>query len=905
MPKSLAAELPWREVLRQLGSEPAAATLPATATCPCCRRTLVILVNPRGGGQWYFCGSCHKSGDLLQLAERAWGLSTLAAGLKLAAAGVGPGPEQWTPARLADYEQHYRGALGRAQELWNSGQNTAPWPTEAAPLARQLRLDLSVPADRWEMSVGELVRIVFRPALQQALADTRPTRREQRLASAERRLLSTGAGPLLVIPAYSAPGQLCGFHVGGDRGKGSRPFFAVPAVPYLVEDKITLREQPEGGLSLHPLLWGGPTDQQPRLLVLSDVWEMLRWQLRHWRLQRGVLPLAAWQDDPRHPTRRAWAGCRHWQLALQGKLSPPLLQAAIATGAQIVHFPRDSDSPRRTAGSPREQLRACFRQALDWPDYWNQVAGKLSPTELEDFLLRFTTDPVATERLWEASTPELRRRWEANQPERPAQRQGAGLFAHVLEEGDAWYAQTFRGDKKLICEAVLRIETIVCYGRQDRSYCCGAVLYRGRRHEFCVPYAQLRRPLEWMRKFLLSRLEPGLLAYDPAWQSRILGLAVHFHRAQTMAGVERVGWAATAGKFILPEGEIGRDGIFPQRPVVASPEPLPAHSLRLSGESLQPSELIGLAEANSGPEFWGVLAALAAGILSPAVAPGRGHFAVSGSLETIKQLVDNLGCQSGPLSQAAAYPHAWPIWLTGPTQRPERLGEELLAPPEDRSYWLPLSWSQSLALQIAGNWQRLAVEENVSWSAEQLLLSRRVLPEYLADVCRRELLLAGGEDWPCQVLTDLARWLSENCGLEADWVLLGREYLGGADSPVSRAAALGELLARSYAEGILSGENPVSGRRRKGDLQLRFLRPEEAGCEGLFLGRQVLAELLARQRCCAVEPAELTAVLRQVPACWLEEGEFNQQPGWLLRLDWWRDALRRWRQEGEGSLRIA
>jgi len=82
--RSLNADVSWEWLLDRLESKVQSHVLPAVAQCPICRLGLVRIYHDHiSGGQWHWCPSCGGSGDMIELAAKAWGLSITATVIKL------------------------------------------------------------------------------------------------------------------------------------------------------------------------------------------------------------------------------------------------------------------------------------------------------------------------------------------------------------------------------------------------------------------------------------------------------------------------------------------------------------------------------------------------------------------------------------------------------------------------------------------------------------------------------------------------------------------------------------------------------------------------------------------------------------------------------------------------------
>jgi hypothetical protein len=88
-PKSLSARVPWLWLLSQLEVAVSSPVLPAIfLRCPLCRHErLTIMEDYLAGGETFHCRNCNESGDMIELAAKAWGLSISGTVIKLTRLG--------------------------------------------------------------------------------------------------------------------------------------------------------------------------------------------------------------------------------------------------------------------------------------------------------------------------------------------------------------------------------------------------------------------------------------------------------------------------------------------------------------------------------------------------------------------------------------------------------------------------------------------------------------------------------------------------------------------------------------------------------------------------------------------------------------------------------------------------
>ena len=155
-PKSLNARVPWLSLLSQLEVVVPSPVLPAVfLRCPLCGHSrLTIMEDYLAEGETFHCRNCNESGDMIELAAKAWGLSIKATIIKLTRRGFDlPIDDATIHGYLAEHVE-YRKRLSR---LWQESQSYLSRPSYDAPLVFVYICGLpdEFSAKRWRRRAGE------------------------------------------------------------------------------------------------------------------------------------------------------------------------------------------------------------------------------------------------------------------------------------------------------------------------------------------------------------------------------------------------------------------------------------------------------------------------------------------------------------------------------------------------------------------------------------------------------------------------------------------------------------------------------------------------------------------------------------------------------------------------------
>ena len=539
---------------------------------------------------------------------------------------------------------------------------------------------------------------------------------------------------------------------------------------------------------MHPDTREIATDWRHTIFAVSDPLVYIQIQLRQFEFSTVPLPLVLWQDSPNGKayvrTRLAWGmfrDCRvvFWDLGL----SLTTLRQAIAINGWIA-----TCGPRRSndAEELRDYLERCVpatfcsqlqKRAMPWPKALAVAMRKWSDSLIEDRFLQLQLEAPQLERVRKACPYELRARLDSILQSRRIR--GNVYFGDydIIEQDDGWYCCRRRGlerQQTLICNAKLRLSQVVTYKHSSRMFYAGTIIFNNEEIPFTAPYREMERnPFKWLQQFLLQQ-NKGVLHYNPSWKNRFLRVATLFKEPQIIQGLDVVGWDHDKVEFILPGHSIGLDGGVRKLPVCEDVSTLPAANLRYSsdppptnwhelGDAVHDGPVLGdagrrpaqragaalLRETRAvglvgkGAQKMGMAVAQAAGCLVQEI---RGIKSVRAAIEVERA---HRWAVCAPIASEVWRP-AFSTWIKGDQTCPRNC----ITGPIDKD--------TAAELEGSGRWSFVIGMEPIplSWEIEKWPLVkavRRLVPQYLANVCRRRLKV---ED----VLEDLAGFIVRSGG---------------------------------------------------------------------------------------------------------------------------------------------
>jgi len=654
--------------------------LPAHVRCPLCKHEqLTVIEDYLAGGQWFHCRKCGKSGDMLELAARVWGLSIEGTIRNLVLRGFDLPVDDKT---IRDYLNGHIDYRKRLRRLWRQAQ---PYIYHHGTTLRSLLCELGLPnefsVERWNAGPakilgGELCQTIETMLLPGSVVCC-GNEQVPRCRSPRRVFKGGGWKETLLWPFYAAPGRICAYGFIGRQGDMSKDYVFRHAnvTPFI--------NQPyrEAGLAMHPDTYDMAVDWQHTVFAVSDPFTYLQVQLRQFEYSNNPLPLVLWQDLPNKPhvrTRLAWEMFRNCRTIFWDQsVALATFRQAIAIDGRIA----DCGPPRNEEEKFREYLwrftptalcRHLQRRAKPWPKAFATAMRKWTDAHIEDLFVQLQLDALQIEKVRKACPRELRQRLDLILKSDKIQRFICVRDHFVVERPDGWYCHRRRDwghNLELVCDAKLGLSQIVVY---KQIIYVGTIHFHGEEIPFTAPKHEIERhPLAWMRDFLLQQ-NKGPMLFDPKWDRDIISIAALFHDPKIVKGVDTVGWDHERVAFLLPGRIIGLDGTR-KLPLTEDTAKFPAARLPYSSKAF-PTNWHELGNEYELSLFWASLAGVLSNVLAQALfTETKGIGLVGEGAQTVGMAVaEAAGCltreiRNLPSARKALQEeqrHRWPLCAT-------------------------------------------------------------------------------------------------------------------------------------------------------------------------------------------------------------------------------------------------
>lgn len=777
----------WVRLLRELGSAPESAVLPAVVACPVCRdRAMTVYRDRLLRGEWFHCRACGTAGDAIELYAACRFPSPGPVDIDAVEAAIGRLTERGLMGNgepdaptVAAYWRTVAGPRRRAAALVARGAAAAEAEAAAGTLAgllARLGVGRSQSGGRWAERVGRFVFVVRRRDVEDACCPG--TAEVNSNAGLGRVFKGLGWGThVLVHPFHDLPGRIRGFVIAGrSGGDPGDVFYRAVHTNYDHSPRAYMPASDETtGVSFLDALPPG-TDPALGPTVFALFGSLRALQLQETWLRQAADPLPAVGVPDTAGGRRvvldpavvAGRPVVVWAPAVDRRVLAfaARLDARIAAGGEDADFFHDA-----ARLDPRQWLARQERKARPWRDVMADMAAGYDAPAVADLEAYIGLRPGQ-----DCAPPP------APGAAAPVPARTAVVRGMTVEEADGrWYRTKRHARADVVADAVVRVDVIRRYGAGDR-YAAGAVLFNGAEYLFTEKLRVLETAgFRWVQDFLLDA-GAGYMRYVDEFAGDMMAIATQFRRPAVDRGAGGVGWDpglpgwAFPGFTVRPDGTAGPDAFPPGAlPVVDPPAPpTPAECAALA------------ADTPTARAAWALAAAVVANAAAPALLRETTGFLVAEDWDggaSAMTLLRWMGCRHYPavtddpdvagrldrLDTCDPYPAAF-RW---DGSRPDEVGRWVDAAGRRQSFLLAPP-AAAAAMPAGRGWLRLAVGPVRPAAVESAV--RRVVPTALAWLAAAGWPPAAGRWGPAAVGAALADWFRP---------------LGG-DSPAAAAAAAWE-----------------------------------------------------------------------------------------------------------------
>jgi hypothetical protein len=826
---------------------------------------------------------------MIALAAAAWKFSIPSTVVKLSQLGF-PLDTDLDLGRITRYIEDYEAPQSRFQELWDNAREYLPKVPGLNALLHNAGMRVRVPLHQWEKGFGQ---VVGGASAREVVMTYRPKIKNLNLpgvGGSDGAFKGLGWKDVLMVPFFDLPGRFRGgFYIGRDGQPGVDTVFKTIS-GYTASPN---RKHIEAGLAFHPELLqpaGGP------IVAVGDPYLYLRLQAGHYAQRTGVLPLVCWHDEGRRSTRHAWDMFRDrkivfWAPALTAKI---LRQAVLSEGYLSITGRMSRKTTKQIqeylhGKTPLEHLTGFSKRAKPWPTATAALLDRMDDSQIENLFLEYKLIGEHVNEVTRRLPPAT-----ADRVKTLLARQQTGTVVviggrEIEESDDSWWVTSAGGQRsELISDAVLRIDRVVRHMSADKTFYHGRILHRGQ----VVPFTEPRKVVEtstfkWMQDTLIQE-NIGLMTYNNAWASKIMGLATQMHPPTLELGIESVGWDANRSTFELPEFTLPRSGNPVPQASVFPRAGTPGWGLPKPGRTSKKVLRLMSYDSESMRTFWALWGCVVANILAPAVGrPTRGIIALGESSAAIAHLVaTSCGCLHEKLSSRRMakilqleQAHKWPIGvgLYG-TAREYDVCEFLESSEEDRNCLLKADYYPAMTLMLNGGWHCVADSSEVTIDESIVLTAKQLLPSYLRSLAKRDfdLGISSNREVADAVLADAAEWVAR-AGMPNEAVLgAGKLLLANRDG--RHANVFGEMVCKLLNDGRVH----IQPMGYETEVQNAVFWKQD---NGIFVPKATLAHVLFRRSSPDLNTFKVTTHLTRSKRL-LSETPLNDQPGWLVDEQW-------------------
>jgi hypothetical protein len=404
-----------------------------------------------------------------------------------------------------------------------------------------------------------------------------------------------------------------------------------------------------------------------------------------------------------------------------------------------------------------------------------------------------------------------------------------------------------------------------------------------------------RGGFRWLREHLADHGKEFVYA-NPRWSELALSIAQQFHRPEIVLEPDGYGWDKMSGRWVFPSFMIDRDG------QVIAHGSVPLHTGHIPALNLEAPRQLGrqdLCELEN-EQPWAILAAVLYNLLAVRAGYQPAGIAVLGSAaDEHVALATAAGCPQSPFRPGrpsgryadiadAETESGWPV-LVSRCRVTERSHLTWLARAR-HNVMLALPRLSAMTCLVNGNWLCLTADNPPPEVAGAVA---HALPRFLQWLTVREK--RNYKSLTC-LFGELGVWFKSEGG-DMDVVAGAASLL--TDGPVVDCFA--DLVCSLFDDGCLVAGK--AGHGRAGSKTVPALTHFDER-KGLFIPKAGLNRTL---RANYAPQLNLAAVSRALFAddILLEETEYGEGPGWLVREEWWEEKLSAWRAGRRNQLKIA
>lgn len=826
---------------------------------------------------------------MLHLAMKFWNLDADQALFRIAAEVPEICSRRFKPDDLLEYKQQYA-RLDRAETFWQKCRQDLPRSAGMRQLRMHMDMATSLGYEVWKQRGGQFVGSATKDEINAMTGVTRNLFSGHDFSNVEhRRFLADEE--CLVMPFSDLPGRISSFLIYRLNKEGTGGVPAAYYSPLLPLGHLPQRRRLAPGVSMLETLLDRPVTSGP-VLVLDDPLVAVRLQVLHLRHKKTPLAIGAvWPAAPvanilatHVPELVFWTSKPDLDIFRHARAANARISVNTAT-MQEVHG-------QIKRSGPEEWVKIRLRRSLPWEQILEYHLMGISLPEAESILVRMNLNAEELNKFISGCPRRLQDRLAPflKSISRRVVAVGDGKF-YETEEG--WF--NYRTGQQLT-DVILRVERTFYRAREQQIYHEGKVLYQGDEIPFMASNDDINNhnTAQWLKRFLISHGYTVPTICGNNGDASLFDIATAFHKPQTVQAVEGYGWDENGAQFCFPDFVIKADGN------VTTSSVLTFYDYEDAMADLEPPRDLAAGEIevlNESPWSWAVASCVLHNLLAPYFRWKKAGTAVVGEVfQTIRAIARSLGCPFYVRSSNCSTAYltrrelagGWPLCFEGLEFRSPPLVEWIRTP--EHNCMAKMGWHAARAACTNGGWFLLE-EETVNLRDGQLAATHAIIPAFLKWLLSRRPARRHTGTGLDTVGGFLAEWY-DSIGGTAEAVLEGHRLVRGED----RVQGFIDILCCLYEEGHIS------------------LRPESySGKEAptmvyndqghLWISKTGINQSLGKVWMPGLNTLSLTAALADQNVL-LFEKEFQDRPGWVIRMDQWEKWLRHWRSQRRKHFRL-
>jgi hypothetical protein len=526
-PSNLNIYLQSQELSSILETDITEDTLLSYINCPICKSHKLIIYQHPTEGYWFFCEKCNFAGDGIEIVSSYKDLVIPQTIQYLTDRKAFSIPKADVNQRIQPYIDNFITYRNIINTLWKKCQ--LDLVKNPVPQWREIMLKKGWRVDNeaiWSQTLGKHIGGAHRHTIENCLFG-----RTGRLFRADK------WGWVVVLPWYELPGKLSGFTFLNHEN-------------CIRWDLATKRSRQKGESGI--FLTGDFRLESKVLYAFQNIDQVINIQTRMLADTLNLPQILVWDSGTKIP----WKNLKSDKIIFCGdQINGELLLHASKLENSYIYTSKTitKDTMVKT---PSIILRNAEKQSCQSADAFVKWKQETPKSVADQIALQYNLDSVYL--------PSLKPFDDSLSGEFTSEKKIYLDRNTIIEQDGSWYAANANGEKELICNAPIHLDSITSFSGSQEVQFTGHILFNGEVLPFTAPVlSDISKPhktSDWLKYEIAINHGKGFPDIHPKWAKMLFTIAQRMSNPQVVRGAGKVGWDAVNTTYVFPEFAI-KDGI--------------------------------------------------------------------------------------------------------------------------------------------------------------------------------------------------------------------------------------------------------------------------------------------------------------------------------------------------------